>query len=244
MFTVLANESFVAAAERGVEVLYGFPNSNSFHGFVRRLNWDHTGDVNLWVRPLHPRLHHRVPPLLKPAAEIAAAIWPSGSVRGFDLSFSNEPPADLETIMSQSTPGKDSCSIQRSPAWLQWRYSGASGANYEWVSARRDDRLMAAVVWGTDIRNRNAVFVDFFGASSDGLRAATAGAVRRAHARRHALATAVAQYQPAERALRACGFVRAGHLPLIVRPLTVRTLAANIHDHAAWRIVGGDVDTQ
>jgi GNAT superfamily N-acetyltransferase len=245
MFTVLANESFIAAADRGVEVLYGFPNSNSFHGFVRRLNWDHTGDVGLWVHPLHLGLHHRVPAALKPLAEVLGAIWLSGNSRGFELSYSPEPPSELAALVAQSTFGKDSCSIDRSPSWLQWRYSPAAGANYEWATARRaGGEVVAAVVWGADLRNRNAVFVDFLGADSAGLRAATAAALRRAHAGRHSLATALAQHPAAERALRACGFIRAGRLPLIVRNLTARTLGANIHDHAAWRIIGGDVDTQ
>ena len=245
MFTVLANESFIAAADRGVEVLYGFPNSNSFHGFVRRLNWDHTGDVGLWVHPLHMGLHHRVPAALKPFAEIAGAIWPSGNSRGFEVSHSPEPPNDLAALAARSVSDKDSCSIDRSASWLQWRYSPAAGANYEWVTARRaGGDAVAAIVWGADLRNRNAVFVDFLGDDSAGLRAALSAALRRAHARQHSLATALVQYPAAERVLRANGFIRAGRLPLIVRKLTARTLGANIHDHASWRIVGGDVDTQ
>jgi hypothetical protein len=197
------------------------------------------------VHPLHLGLHHRVPAALKPLAEVLGAIWLSGNSRGFELSYSPEPPSELAALVAQSTFGKDSCSIDRSPSWLQWRYSPAAGANYEWATARRaGGEVVAAVVWGADLRNRNAVFVDFLGADSAGLRAATAAALRRAHAGRHSLATALAQHPAAERALRACGFIRAGRLPLIVRNLTARTLGANIHDHAAWRIIGGDVDTQ
>jgi predicted N-acetyltransferase YhbS len=61
MFVALATECMELAFQRGVEALYGFPNDNSYPGFVRRLDWDHTGDVAGWVRPLVPSRHKRVP---------------------------------------------------------------------------------------------------------------------------------------------------------------------------------------
>ena len=244
MFTLLANESFSIALTRGVEALYGFPNENSLHGFIRRLNWDYTGDVGTWARPLHLGLHHRVPPALKPVANLASAVWPSTGTRRFEMIYASAPIPGWDALLQQSSPAKDACSIDRSAEWIQWRYSANSGANYEWVGATAGGVLLGCVVWGTDLRNGNAVVVDYFGAQPDALRAALSAAMSRARAGSHPIALSVTQYPLAEQALRSCGFVRVKRLPLIVRSMTARTLGANIHDHAAWRIVGGDLDTQ
>src|ERR1043165_3653528 len=39
LFVRLAKQSYDLARESGVEVIYGFPNPNSYHGLVNRLNW-------------------------------------------------------------------------------------------------------------------------------------------------------------------------------------------------------------
>jgi hypothetical protein len=43
-------------------------------------------------------------------------------------------------------------------------------------------------------------------------------------------------------ALRANGFIRRGYNRLIVKGLTTRLLAGNIHYHSGWKIFGGDFD--
>jgi predicted N-acetyltransferase YhbS len=54
LFTQLALACFERLAADGYEVLYGFPNPMSYPGFIRKLNWDHVGDVPFWARPILP----------------------------------------------------------------------------------------------------------------------------------------------------------------------------------------------
>ncbi len=54
LFIKLAQACYDLAASKGYEVFYGFPNQNSYSGFIRRLNWDHTGDITHWLRPIRP----------------------------------------------------------------------------------------------------------------------------------------------------------------------------------------------
>src|SRR3990172_6816394 len=53
MFMTLANACYEIAAAQGVKVLYGFPNPSSYRGFIRRLNWDHTGDIPYFFKPIY-----------------------------------------------------------------------------------------------------------------------------------------------------------------------------------------------
>lgn len=48
LFTTLAQATYQLAAQEGVKVVYGFPNSNSYPGFVKKLNWTHTHDIDIF----------------------------------------------------------------------------------------------------------------------------------------------------------------------------------------------------
>lgn len=43
LFIELAKRTYKLAREKGVELVFGFPNQNSFPGFVNKLNWKHDG---------------------------------------------------------------------------------------------------------------------------------------------------------------------------------------------------------
>lgn len=41
LFVRLAKETYALAAEEGIRFVFGFPNANSYPGFVRKLDWQH-----------------------------------------------------------------------------------------------------------------------------------------------------------------------------------------------------------
>lgn len=45
LFTTLAQKTYALAKEEGIELIFGFPNENSFPGFIRKLDWVHFDDV-------------------------------------------------------------------------------------------------------------------------------------------------------------------------------------------------------
>ena len=56
MFTKLATRMYEVVAEQGIPLTYGFPNRNSYRGFVHRLNWvDLCGRIPLFVKMLNVR---------------------------------------------------------------------------------------------------------------------------------------------------------------------------------------------
>lgn len=48
LFTDLAKATYELAASEGVKVIFGFPNKNSYPGFVKKLNWKHTHDIEVF----------------------------------------------------------------------------------------------------------------------------------------------------------------------------------------------------
>ncbi|MFC2175509.1 GNAT family N-acetyltransferase [Bacteroidota bacterium] len=45
LFTLLAKKTYELCRELGVDLVFGFPNENSYPGFVRKLDWEHVNDM-------------------------------------------------------------------------------------------------------------------------------------------------------------------------------------------------------
>jgi len=243
MFTVLADECMRYAAKRGVEALYGFPNESSRPGFVRKLDWDCTGDVPIWIRPLRVSKHRRTPTWLGPAADLAAMLLPRGRARAFEMRIT--PPSDdaIEAILAPWRDQKGICRVERSAAHFAWRFAEASGMRYAHVCAYRNSELFAMGVWGIDIRNGNAVLAELLSLDSAAAQAVISVIVDFAARAECPLVFAVNSRSSLAFSLARCGFIRCGTIPFIVRKLTARTLGANVHTHANWEVFGADLDT-
>lgn len=48
LFIELAKKTYALAKESGLAFVYGFPNKNSYPGFVNKLSWQHQEDLNLY----------------------------------------------------------------------------------------------------------------------------------------------------------------------------------------------------
>lgn len=56
MFTKLARRTYEVAAQRGIPLTYGFPNQNSYRGFVDKLDWvDLCGRIPVFAKVLNVR---------------------------------------------------------------------------------------------------------------------------------------------------------------------------------------------
>ena len=249
MFTRLAQACFDLAAERGFEVLYGFPNPASYPGFVRRLGWDHIGDIWHWVRPLRPSAHPRIPKGLGGIADLLSACLPAGSAKGFEIAVGPCDPVEIESEISAWDGRLGGCRVARSAAWFDWRYAPAAENDYEWVTARREGRLLAAGAWGrqseawADVRDNRAHLVELIGSDTAARRAVLATILGRARAAGAILIETLTNVPEIESVLRRAGFYRHRRAPYIVKALGRRSFSEDIHAISAWRIAGGDVDT-
>lgn len=85
--------------------------------------------------------------------------------------------------------------------------------------------------------------IDLLGCDCEALEAATSTAVRQAIKTDVPRLLAITNEPVHIRALKSCGFIQRGTVPLIVRSMTSRNLDGNIHDQSSWRIYTADADT-
>jgi GNAT superfamily N-acetyltransferase len=243
MFARLAANCMELAESRGVKVLYGFPNRNSYPGFVERLNWDHTGDVPLWLRPLRPSLHPSLKGRLPQLFDSLTELLPGGG-RAIGVDENPPPPEERAELWNGSwLDARRTCSIARTAKWERWRFALESQLRYEWLSVREGSDLLGYACWGADLRGPNALLSEICATSDKVLRALVSQVVARARRANHAFLATVTTIPPVRSALLHNGFFKRTGMPFIVRSLTTELLAANIHSHESWQLLGADLDT-
>jgi hypothetical protein len=131
--------------------------------------------------------------------------------------------ADLQTLDEL----RGTCRIDRSVDWFKWRFDSESQHRYVWFSAYRGGSLKA---WATFRVNDwgETPLIDISGSEADALEAVVSGATYRAKQLGLPLLMAVTNDGNAIRALKSCGYLQRGSLPLIVRSLTSRNMDGNI----------------
>lgn len=248
VFVALARACFELAHERGIRLLYGFPNGESFPGFVRRLEWTHAGDIPHWIRPIRPSRFPRLPAPLGLLADAAALLWPTGRKGDYDVGSGPADPPRLSSLAEESDAA-GLCRVDRTAAWLAWRYASEAARGYEWITAAQEGTIRAAAVWGMQDdswgtgRDGRAHLVELSGADPAAREAALAHVISRAHARGAGLLETVTNAPETIRTLRRAGFVAHRSAPLIVSALGDATFAPEPRAARHWRIMGGDLDT-
>lgn len=233
LFVTLAERCFDLARSRGVEVVYGFPNESSYPGFVRRLNFDHAGDVHAWDAPRDARSWRRGRQSVDPGVSVE---------RDLDAEA-------LQPLLASLPEDKNACRVERSATWLAWRYGPASAERYEWVLVREGQDVVAATLLGERDESwgdyeRGAVRIhELIAADEEALRRAAAAAVHRCRERGAKSLRILAHGEDLTKALTAEGFRQRERHPFIARKLVGRRLDGNVHNFQAWRIVGGDMDS-
>ena len=243
MFVTLAQACMEIARERGVEVLYGFPNDQSLPGFVRKLDWDHIGEVPLWIRPLNPSRHRRMPRALGPIADGIAGLLPKGRTGNHAVASAGFGDDELQALLNRAASADD-CRIDRQPERLRWRFSISADRDYRWIGMRSaDGALAAACVTGADARGGNALVGELLGLTVAAQAAALGAGIRQAKTAGKAFMLACTNDPEKIQILRRCGFFRYRKIPFIVRNLTSRALPADIRRIDNWRVFGADLDT-
>ena len=158
IFVKLAGAVYKDAAEHGIPLTYGFPNANSYHGFVNRLQWmDLRKTLPVLVKPLNIRRlikarfeNERIAGLLALLAKAGYRLYGSGSsgeggsgsynvrrVERFDES------ADLLWERSSSVAR---VSVIRDASYLNWRFVRNPTEEYRILQAEQDGELVGYVV--------------------------------------------------------------------------------------------------
>lgn len=238
-FSRLAAETVEMAEARGFELAYGFPNEVSLPLYVRFRNADHVGDITSWVTyPRPPRLPR---PLRSRDGEI--------DLRGLTLDIGRPPADELDVLVASAHAEADVCRIAKTPAYLEWRYSAASGETCDWIALRNATGALVGVAvagerdsaWEGD-SPRIARIHEVFGTRAEDVELLVLIATARA-----ALRGAVKVQMLVKDPLIEAGLQRTALRPesvvsFVVRKLTTRIQAGNVHHFPYWRFLSGDLD--
>ena len=249
IFTNLANACYQIAETRGIQILYGFPNPLSYPGFVRKLGWNHIGDITHWVRPIKPSLYRHASPLKRVAASFAATVLPRGRVGGFELSFEAPPQRALTSLLDQWRSEQQKIRIVRDVEWLSWRYAEDTDNDYKFVSAYQSGELRAVAIWGMHneawgtLADKRAHLVDLLGEDPAALETVLAHLYRVLRHENVVLLETLSNVERVCIALKKVGFLRHRKAPFIVKTLGDKGYDVDVSSIDNWQIMGSDVDT-
>lgn len=153
LFTKMANETYAACKREGLKLTLGYPNRNSYPGFVRKLQFRHIGNATVMFRPLRVLKLAASLSALKGAEKYAASEledWPvndfrsrAGSIELLPLDFQEDSVAYDELANSIQRPRY---SVHKSAAFASWRYDGIPTRRYQAFQARDESGMKAVCV--------------------------------------------------------------------------------------------------
>jgi GNAT superfamily N-acetyltransferase/lipocalin len=256
MFTKLAQDLYGKMAQMGVDLIYGFPNEQSHHGFIKNLQWiDLYQTLPLWVRPLN--FSTVVKKVFR--SDLLTALGAPLASLGYSVVFQT---ARASTTVRQVTAfderadqlweqakGRAPIMVQRDQRYLNWRYPQHPDYRYTLFISERGDELLGYGVLSTQtVAGMSAAFIVDLLATSSTVEQDLIGAMLNfAHRERFDVANALMPPGHAG-SLRRCGFIPLPkqlfpqELHLGVRNLTHRFSDNLLHDARNWYITWGDHD--
>ena len=128
LFIKLAKSVYHNLEKDNVAFIYGFPNKNSIHGFVKYLNWTELAPVPFIIRPLRTEYFTNKLKLLKFLPNINLPLIAIKS-RDYHFVERNLFPNEINQLW-KSFSKNISVSINRDQNYLNWRYLEKPNENY------------------------------------------------------------------------------------------------------------------
>ncbi len=125
IFTQLANEVYQNCEQEGFQLIYGFPNANSYYGFTHRLGWSGLGHVHGWIIDNEPRIVDLVEDFVFEELERCG------------------PEID---IFLKRVRDETYVSVPRTAAFVQWRYLEKPGNDYTVYCIRNKEKSLEGLV--------------------------------------------------------------------------------------------------
>lgn len=161
VFLALARKAYENIAADGCSLVYGFPNSQSVHGFVTKLNWLEPGQFPVHVKLLKTRafIARKIgsgvaSSTLARIADAALGVWSAitAPARRKGLLTFEEVDAipDEAAALWASNFGSSRIALLRDKRYLDWRYLRKPGFEYKFVVAKSAGRPVAYAVYCVD----------------------------------------------------------------------------------------------
>ncbi len=242
LFEGLANDTLQASEGGGVKLAFGFPNTNSYPCFIKKLNFLAPFALFYLIRPL--RLSYftsRVPGLRKLGFFRKIPCLLSRKPSQYDFARCEKVPSDWDVLL-QSFEQQVAYHVNRSAAYMEWRYQRCPDRNYEFLQMRQRGGLVGFAV--LRLSGNSGHLVDLVCSRKEAWSALLKGACR--HLQALGAESAVAYIQPKhclEKTFRhLCFFRRGAGTPFVLRPLGPEKPSEEIYNAQNWFLMGGDTD--
>ncbi len=158
LFTKMAKATYQDCKNNNVFFVIGFPNSQSYPGFVRKLNFKHLGDIPLMVKPIKP--HKIITSLfrknkVKHGGEIRLKYLQYSNIKMFR--FTDETIATSYTEFWNSIKNQYHISINKDFEYLKWRYFDIPTRKYIISYYRHNSAIQGIIIlkaeriWGLNV---------------------------------------------------------------------------------------------
>ena len=125
VFPKLAAEVYGFCKESGIEIVFGFPNQNSYDGFTRKLGWRGCGRIKGWVIGKEPR-----------------RLLSGQGIYCEELSDFNK---TVDGLWARSR-NSNTVTVQRTSEYCEWRYMKKPGKDYTTYGARDREGVLQGII--------------------------------------------------------------------------------------------------
>lgn len=156
MFEALAKAVYAEAQARGIQMVYGFPNDQSYPGFMKKLQWFDIATLEKVVRPLDWQNTLKTQTDSKVAIALGTLL---GGLTGTVLDKMRKAPRIEGLTIEQvrrfhegindlwaRASGKYQIAVWRDTDHLNWRYADIPDAHYVLYEARHSDTFAGYLV--------------------------------------------------------------------------------------------------
>jgi hypothetical protein len=249
IFTLMGEEAFEELAKKyDAKMLYGIPNKESYVGHMRKMSWHHVTDVPRYIRPILPlSLVPYIPGFLKKPIHFFLEVLfkPRAPLFGVEILERIPSEKDMRQIIEEAAAyPKYACRLHRDARWFKWRYDAKSDLGYRWLVAKQGKETVGFCVYRNENMEGGAKITRI--AELWGNKTATGAllkqVIRLSYKNKSALIMILTNMPFLRLPLLCHLFLGLQKKPLIVRALTPKSLAANIHNPENWYIMSGDFD--
>lgn len=129
LFIKLAKDVYQKAKENEVALVYGFPNGNSIHGFITKLEWKNLDPLPFLIKPLKTKYFTERIKFLRFLPNINLSFSTFKNNKKYSVKEENHFPDNVTALWNKFSK-QIQVAVNRDKTYLDWRYIHKPGGDY------------------------------------------------------------------------------------------------------------------